>query len=62
MIIYHISTFSDRIHARHLIVQIQVDETRDALGKLRHLSYCFGRTRLTAVEETQLHGIEEATL
>lgn len=59
---HHISTFSDRIHVTHLIVEIQVDESWDAFGKLSHLSHGFGRTRLTAVEETQLHGIEEAAL
>lgn len=64
---HHLPTFSDRIHgsntgASHLIIEIKVNESWDALGELSHLSHCFGRTRLTAVEETQLHGIKEATL
>lgn len=35
----------------HLIIEIQISESGDALGELRHFSHGLGRARLAAVEE-----------
>lgn len=48
---------ADEICTSHLIIEIQIYESWDTLGKLCHLSHCLGRARLAAAEETQLHGI-----
>lgn len=48
--------------ASHLVVEIQVNKSWDTFGKLSHFSHCFSWPRLTAVEETQLHSIENATV
>ena len=53
---------SSRIHASHLIIEIQIDESWDTLGELSHFSHRFGWTWLTALEETQLQSVHTAML
>lgn len=53
---------SSSIHASHLIIKIQIDESWDTLGELGHFSHRFGWTWLTALEETQLHSVHTAML
>lgn len=45
---------------RHLVVQVQVHEARDALGEFGDFADSFGRTRLAAVEEAKLHLVHDA--
>ncbi len=48
------------LQQRDLVVEVQADEARDALGELGDLADGFGRARLAAVEEAQLHLVHDA--
>ncbi len=47
------------LQQRDLVVEVQADEARDALGELGDLADGFGRAGLAAVEEAQLHLVHD---